>query len=313
MLHFGWYCILGTLIMRCGRRDTVQQEAYKKQESITGLQFLTELPNFVLVLASAVVSHSLIVWLDFVDTLGNLLSEAIVTAQSRRMSRDLRYEYNYGVGKIEALTTFFTDAIELGGLLCIAVVSVMQLISPESPSELLIYVVALKVVNVFFDLWFLRGQAKIRAANPSTIAESEYVGNIGALAFDGAALLALLAVWLLRGHRASWYVSPILSLVIALVMMAFCVKHIRRAITELADKTLPEEAQLKILKVLNRHNGDYRRFDSIRSRYTGTTVTVDLAVTFDEGTTYRQIEDFRDAVQRELTEEIPNCRVSVIV
>ena len=133
MLHFGWYCILGTLVMRCGRRDTVQQEAYKKQESITGLQFLTELPNFVLVLASAVVSHSLIVWLDFVDTLGNLLSEAIVAAQSRRMSRDLRYEYNYGVGKIEALTTFFTDAIELGGLLCIAVVSVMQLISPESP------------------------------------------------------------------------------------------------------------------------------------------------------------------------------------
>lgn len=42
-------------------------------------------------------------------------------------------------------------------------------------------------------------------------------------------------------------------------------------------------------------------------------MTVDLAVAFDEGTTYRQIEDFRDAVQRELAEEIPNCRVSVIV
>ena len=288
----------------------MQQEAYKKQEKITGLQFLTELPNFVLVLASAVASHSLIVWLDFVDTLGNLLSEGIVTVQSRRMSRDLRYEYNYGVGKIEALTALFTGAIELGGLLCIAAVSVMQLITPESPSELLIYVVALKVVNVLFDLWFLRGQAKIRAANPSTIAESEYTGNIGALAFDAGALLA---VWLLRGHRAAWYVSPALSLVIALVMTVFCVKHIRRAMTELADRTLPEEAQLKILKVLNRHNGQYRSFDSVRSRYTGTTVTVDLAVTFDEGATYRQIEDFRDAVQRELAEEIPNCRVSVIV
>ena len=33
LLHFGWYCILGTLVMRCGRRDTVQQEAYKKQEN----------------------------------------------------------------------------------------------------------------------------------------------------------------------------------------------------------------------------------------------------------------------------------------
>lgn len=291
----------------------MQQGAYKKQQQITGLQFLTELPNFALVLLSAIASHSLILWLDFVDTLGNLLSEAIVAVQSRRMSRDLRYEYNYGVGKIEALTTFFTGAIELGGLLCIAVVSVIQIVSPESPSDLLIYVAALKVVNVLFDLWFLRGQAKIRSANPSTIAESEYVGNIGALAFDGAALLALLVVWLLRGHRASWYVAPMLSLVIALVMMAFCVKYVRHAMTELADKTLPEEEQLKILKVLNRHNSEYRSFDSIRSRYTGTTVTVDLAVTFDEGTTYRQIEAFRDAVQRELMEEISGCHVSVVV
>ena len=291
----------------------MQQEAYKRQQRITGLQLLSELPNFVLVLLSAIVSHSLIVWLDFVDTLGNLLSEVIVTVQSRRMSRDLRYEYNYGVGKVEALTAFFTGAIELSGLLCIAVVSVMQIVSPESPSDLLIYVVALKVVNVLFDLWFLRGQAKIRAVNPSAIAETEYLGNIGALAFDGGALLALLAVWLLREHHVSWYVSPVLSLVIAVVMMVFCVKQIHHAMMELADKTLPEEEQLKILKVLNRHNGEYRRFDSIRSRYTGTTVTVDLAVTFDEGTTYRQIEDFRDAVQRELTEEIPNCRVSVIV
>lgn len=291
----------------------MQQEAYKKQQKITGLQLLSELPNFVLVLLSAIVSRSLIVWLDFVDTLGNLLSEAIVTVQSRRMSRDLRYEYNYGVGKVEALTAFFTCAIELGGLLCIAVVSVMQIVSPERPSDLLIYVVALKVVNVLFDFWFMRGQAKIRAVNPSAIAESEYMGNIGALAFDGSALLTLLAVWLLRGHHISWYVSPVLSLVIALVMMVFCVKQIRHAMMELEDKTLPEEEQLKILKVLNRHNGEYRSFDSIRSRYTGTSVTVDLAVTFDEGATYRQIEAFRDAVQRELAEEIPNCRVSVIV
>ena len=282
----------------------MQQEAYKRQQRITGLQLLSELPNFVLVLLSAIVSHSLIVWLDFVDTLGNLLSEVIVTVQSRRMSRDLRYEYNYGVGKVEALTAFFTGAIELSGLLCIAVVSVMQIVSPESPSDLLIYVVALKVVNVLFDLWFLRGQAKIRAVNPSAIAETEYLGNIGALAFDGGALLALLAVWLLREHHVSWYVSPVLSLVIALVMMVFCVKQIHHAMMELADKTLPEEEQLKILKVLNRHNGEYRRFDSIRSRYTGTTVTVDLAVTFDEETTYRQIEAFRDAVQRELVEAV---------
>lgn len=301
------------MVKKKGEDGSVQQEAYKKQKNLTGLQFLTELPNFVLVLISAVVSQSLIVWLDFIDTFGNVLSEGLVILQSRRLSRDLRYEFNYGVGKLEAMTVLFTGAIELSGLACISVVSVMQLIEPEKPSDFLIFVVVLKVVNVLFDLWFLRGQAKIRKANPSTIAESEYVGNAGALAFDAGALLALLAVWLLRGHRVSWYVSPALSLLIAIIMAVFCIRHVRHAMGELEDKTLPEEDQVKILKILNRHHDEYSSFDSIRSRYNGTTVTVDLVLTFEDSTTYQQIEKFRNDVQQELAEEIPNCCVSVIV
>lgn len=291
----------------------MQQNVYKEQEKISVMAFLAELPNFVLVLLSAIASQSLIVWLDFIDSMGNVLSEGIVVVQSHRMRRDLRYEYNYGVGKIEAMTAFFTAAIELGGLLCIFVVSAIQLAAPEKPSDLLIYVVALKVVNVAVDSWFVYGQAKIQKNHPSVMTESELTECWGALAFDAGAMVALLVVWLLRESWISWYVSPVISLVTALVMIIFCFKHIRRAVEELMDRTLPEEQQMKILKVLNRHNEEYSSFGSIRSRCTGAVVTIDLAVQFEENTTYRQIEAFRNALQQELEAEIPNCHVSVVV
>ena len=89
-----------------------QQSVYKKQQKLTGVQFLMELPNFAAICISAILSHSLLVWLDFIDSLGNVMSELLVIILSRKMCRDLRYEYNYGVGKIEAMTTLLCDSIQ---------------------------------------------------------------------------------------------------------------------------------------------------------------------------------------------------------
>ena len=55
-----------------------QQSVYKKQQKLTGVQFLMELPNFAAICISAILSHSMLVWLDFIDSLGNVMSELLV-------------------------------------------------------------------------------------------------------------------------------------------------------------------------------------------------------------------------------------------
>ena len=44
-----------------------QNDSYQNQQKVSFLTFLAELPNFVAVTVSAIVSGSLIVWMDFVD------------------------------------------------------------------------------------------------------------------------------------------------------------------------------------------------------------------------------------------------------
>ena len=137
-----------------------KKDSYRNQQKVSFLTFLAELPNFVAVTVSAIVSGSLIVWMDFVDSFCNVLNSGFVALLSRKLRRDLKYEYNYGVGKIEAISSLACNGILICGLIFMLVSSVNDLISPKEPSGLLIYVVALKVINVAFDTVFLRAQWK---------------------------------------------------------------------------------------------------------------------------------------------------------
>lgn len=290
-----------------------QQSVYKKQEKMTFLALLMELPNLAAVTVSAILSQSLLVWLDFVDSLGNVLSCALVTALSHRMTKDLRYTYNYGIGKVEAMTALFSEGMELCGLLVVGIASIHQLTVPQKPSDFLIWVVALKVINVLVDAALLKGQADITEGSATYVTHEEYLAKLSAFLFDAGELIAVLLVWLLRNHRFCWYVSPVLSLGVTVYMFAACLKHLREAISDLSDETLPEEDQMKILKVLSRHHREYDSFGTIKSRNVGTTVAVDISVSFSPDTTFEKIAALQRQLQTELTEKIPNCRVSIVI
>lgn len=96
----------------------INDQTYKKQQKISSISFAIDIPNVIAVLISAIVSNSILTWLDFVDSLGGFISDTFVMLQSRKMKKNLMFEYNYGVGKLEAITTFLTLSIQSGGLLC---------------------------------------------------------------------------------------------------------------------------------------------------------------------------------------------------
>ena len=290
-----------------------EQSVYAKQKKMTFLALLTELPNLVAVTVSLLLSRSLLLCLDFVDSLGNVLSCSLVAILSHRMSRDLRYTYNYGIGKIEAMTALFSEGMELCGLLIVGAVSVYRLAVPTRPSDFLIWVVGLKVINVSVDAALLRGQANLTKSSATYVTREEYLAKLGAFLFDAGELVSVLCVWLVREYRISWYISPVLSLGVTVYMLWSCLMHLKKAIRALLDATLPETEQMKILKVLSRHHAEYEAFGSIKSRNVGAAVVIDIAVSFAPNTPFLKIEALQKQLQAELAEEIPNCRVAIVI
>ena len=229
------------------------KSGYKQQQNLSIAQLLAELPSFVAVLVSALLSRNLLVYIDLLDSSMYLVSLVLIVILSKKLTKDLRYEYNYGVGKIEAIASLLCDGMGFFGLLITLGFSVQAIIFPKQPSELVIAVVGLKIINVAFDTAFFVKQHKITKIHNSAISKSNYAEALSALLFDSVALVSLFAMWLLRDNSIGGYIAPVVSIFVAIYLMIGYVKRIRQALTELTDKTLPEEDQMKILNILTRY------------------------------------------------------------
>ena len=289
------------------------KSGYKQQQNLSIAQLLAELPSFVAVLVSAILSRNLLVYIDLLDSSMYLISLVLIVLLSKKLTKDLRYEYNYGVGKIEAIASLLCDGMGCFGLLITLGFSVQAIIFPEQPSDFVIAVVGLKVINVSFDTAFFVKQRKITKIHSSAISNANYAEALSALLFDSVALVSLFVMWLLRNNPIGGYISPVVSIFVAIYLMFGYVKRIRQALTELTDKTLPEEEQMKILSILTRHYDSYSQVHSVNSHKSGDCIRIDMHLSFERNTSFEEILTLKKQIQNELDSQFGNCIVNIIV
>ena len=289
------------------------KSGYEQQQNLSIAQLLAELPSFVAVLVSAILSRNLLVYVDLLDSSMYLISLVLIVLLSKKLTKDLRYEYNYGVGKIEAIASLLCDGMGCFGLLITLGFSVQSIIHPEQPSDFVIAVVGLKVINVSFDTAFFVKQRKITKIHSSAISNANYAEALSALLFDSVALVSLFVMWLLRNHPIGGYISPVVSIFVAIYLMSGYVKRIRQALTELTDKTLPEEEQMKILSILTRHYDSYSQVHSVNSHKSGDCIRIDMHLSFERNTSFEEILTLKKQMQDELDSQFGNCIVNIIV
>ena len=289
------------------------QSGYKQQQNLSFVQFLAEVPSFIAVLFSAILSRNLLVFVDLLDSFMYLISLGLIIFLSKKLRKDLRYEYNYGVGKIEAISSLFCDGMAFFGLLFTLGLSVQAIIVPEQPSDLVIAVVGLKVINVSFDTVFFVKQRKITKIHNSAISKANYAEALSSLLFDSVTLVSLFAIWLLRDNPIGSYISPVVSIFVAFYLMSGYIKRTRQSMDEITDKTLPEEQQMKILSILTQYYEDYSQFHSINSQKSGDIIRIDIQLSFEKGTGVEKVVDLQTQIQEELNEQIGDCVVNIIM
>lgn len=290
-----------------------QHNQYEKQQKLSFRSFILELLNFVGVTASAIFSGSLIVWMDFIDSLCNVTDAGFVTLLSRKLKRDLKYEYNYGIGKIEAISSLCCEGLLIFGLLIMLVSSVNELIIPKQPSKILIYVILLKIINVIFDAIFVREQYKVNKIGKSELTNAKFYSEVKSLAFDIAALVSIMVCWIFRNYRAVWYFSPVICIILVCFFFITAISRMKKSVGILTNRTLPEKEQMKILRVLAKFNDRYEEFEFLSSRISGETVFIDLRIKFRDDTSYVQIKELCREMSDEMKKQIQQSKVSIVI
>lgn len=284
---------------------------YKEQQRLSIINLLGEIPNFVAITVSLVATRSIVVFMDLIDTGSNLLRTFFMIGVSRKLRKDLRYEYNYGVGKVESMASLCCDSVMILSLLCMLFLAVHDIVIPQQPSGLLIMVVGLKAIGVIGDTYMFIKQKRLCSVSDSPVFKSELSVKIKNLAFDSVTMIAILLVYCFRNFPPAWYFSPVVCIGIGVWLMAETVKRIRQSVNELLDKTADEDTQKVILQALMDNFDKYEGFENVQSHISGGVVYIDLEVRFAEDTDYGAIKRFTDSVYAVVHKKIPECEVSV--
>ncbi|MEG0167791.1 MAG: cation transporter, partial [Ruthenibacterium sp.] len=261
-----------------------KKDAFEAQQRLMVVKLMGELPNFICLTIAAVISKSILIWVDLIDSVNIMLSTVFVLILSGKLKKNLSYQYNYGTGKVEAIASLCCDMLLLMNLAIATIFAVYDIVHPQQPTKLLFLVILLKLSNVSFDVYVLFKQKK--NLMDSKLYHSEFAANFKDLLFDSTLLIVLVITNFLRNAQWTWYISPICAVVIVVTIGCATGLRMRRAVIELMDVTCDEKTQREIIKVLVSVYDQYDEFLEVKSRMSGNQLLVDIYLRFHPDTTY---------------------------
>ena len=285
----------------------------KRQRKIALLMVLGKFPVFVTSFLAASVSGSIVVWMEFVENVSVLLPGIILMVLSRKLDANLKYKFNYGPGKVEAITALSCELFDIAGLFCVVFFSVKQLIIKNDGHEHLRFAIALTIIGFLIDAFVVWRQKLILQSSSSKMFHTAFISAQKEFFFDGMSIFTLLISLKFEDKMWSRYFSPIICLIISVPFFITVIKHLRESIEELIDRTLDEESQLKILKVLNEFFDSYDELGEIKSRIVGEEKYIDIELVFKSDMVYREVRRVATMIKERVQEEMEDSNVNIVI
>ncbi len=293
--------------------NNMEKNILTEQRNVAVLLIIYRIPEFITSFIAAIASGSMVVWLEFMENASVLVPGVILVVLTTKLNKNLKFRFNYGTGKVEAITALCCETFDLAGILCIVFFAVRKIILPESEEEFLVFALVVSIVGVLIDIFIYFKEKNLVSKNHSRMIHSAFVAARNEFVFDAISIVTLIIGIIFE--KASWirYFSPLVCVVVSLPLAYIVVHHLTDAIRELSDLTLDEDSQLKILKALNEFYEYYDELGEIKSRISGTDQYVDIELCFKQDMTYHEVSKVSENIKKRVSDEIGGGIVNVVI
>ncbi len=284
------------------------------KESSTRTAVIAGLADTLLTFAALVASQSAVVLADFFKTGLEFVAVLLAWLTIRRITRGAGATYDYGIGKLENLSSLAVAALMMLVFLIIVGNAIRGIILPSHIGGVGVYVsLALQVVysGINGTLWRRAQRAASGENSPIMAAQAKLfftklVGNV----FIFASLVGSLA---LADHEWSLYIDPIASLVIAGSILMSALGVLSSSCYDLLDGTLEEADQIKITRELVSNFDRYDMLYGVRSRRSGNRTFIDIFLGFDPDKRVGDVEREIDVIRKSVAAHFPNGVVTIVI
>lgn len=266
-----------------------ETESNKKLREIACQSLMCEIPNFILVFVSAIMSASMIIWVDFLGSFSAVLHSLFVYIITRRIKGSEEDSYCFDCLRMETMTSFICDLLMIGGYITIVIVSVYKIMHPSGMKEGVCLYFLVKTIDILFDVYFYRKQKRILEKYSSKINETETANWKNNLLIDTLIGVLSVATYLLTKYEWSWRLNPAASLVLSVFFIMGSIKRIVGSFDEMIDKALPVPQQNEIIDLLLEHrNQCLERIDDVKIYRLDNNINIVVNARFKKTATFQQ-------------------------
>jgi ferrous-iron efflux pump FieF len=290
--------------------QTLAGGSSKESAALTGV--IAGLVDTLVTLTAMMASHSSVLLADTCKTFLEFVAVLLAWLAIRRINRGANHDFNYGIGKLENLSSLFVGMLMIICLLVIAGNTVRNILNPSHISGIGVWIsivaqIAYMAINGFLCL----RNRRMAAQEASPIMASQ--GRLfltKALANLFILVSLVLSLALARFHWAL-YIDPVASLVIGASILMAAIGIMSSSFYDLLDRTLEETSQVFILRELARYFNEYEALHGIRSRRSGSHVFVEIFLEFAADKTVGEVQEVVNRLRHSIENAIQGSRVTI--
>ncbi|MEW6359118.1 MAG: cation diffusion facilitator family transporter [Planctomycetota bacterium] len=281
-------------------------------ESSTRAGVIAGLVDSLLALGALIGARSCVVLADFLATFLELVAVLLSYLAVRKMSRKTHHEFEYGIGKLESLSSLFVGVLMVVCLFIMVGSAAHNLIHPIHISGIGVWIsMGIQIVYSGVNGLLCRRSHLAAKAESSPLMAAQARLFLARIIGNVFILLSLALSLLLRCYKWSFYIDPAASIAIAGSTLLAALGIFSGSFNDLLDRTLDESCQFIILRELARHFHDYEALHGIRSRRAGSHVFIEIFLEFDPEKKLAEVQPIADRLRRNIEEKIRNSRVTI--
>jgi cation diffusion facilitator family transporter len=273
------------------------------------IDFILWIPDII----AAILSGSIVLFADAIKCGNEIIATFFAYLTIRKMAKGGAGAYDYGMGKLETITSVITGGVMFISLAIVFVIALYRIAVPaELVHEGVLLGIILMVIGVSMNSYLWLKNYRFNQKEPSPIMDSQW-RLFRAKAFsDFTVLVSLVASLEFSAFSWSLYIDPLASFVIAGFLLFSGYRVITSSLPDLLDKTLDEELQMVIVRHLAVFFNDYIALHGVRSRRSGSNVYIEIFLEFDGEKKMNEVQDIINRIKVSLEAHIPKSSVSVV-
>lgn len=286
--------------------DGASREATVRQGAIMG--FLDTLITFT----AMIVANSTVILADFCKTFLEFVAVFLSWCAIRRIRRGSEGCFDYGLGKMENLTSLLVGTLMTICLLLITGNAIRNILHPVHLAGIGVRIsMTAQVVYAFINSAVAVRNRRAAKQENSPLLESQARLHFTRAVANVFILFSLVLSTALARYEWARYIDPAASLVVAASILMAAMGIFSTSVSDLLDRTLEESDQLIILRELTQHFDEYEFLHGIRSRRSGSEVFIEILLEFDPQKKVGEIQGVVDQLRRGIEEKIRGSHVTI--